>query len=237
MMRFAALLIFTLLWLQPGPVTAAPAGAEEDPESTMPRGALYRYHTEEDGLVITSTLTPEAIQAGYEILDRQGNVVKKVEPPPSEKDIEAREEARKRRQQEEKQKREDERLLRLYAGPDDAIRARDRQLEALRLNISYARNNIEQVEQKLNEEVSAAARHERRGREVPETIRKAIDRYQRQLQELNEEVDQYQADMEEVRLEFKPIIKRLRVLTGDQPPPETTGGDTTSVPPENQSAQ
>lgn len=233
-MRISSLVaLLSCLCLSPAAVLGAEGNKAENGEPVIPRGALYRYEDEEGQMAVSSTLTREAIEAGYQILDRQGNVIKTVEPAPTEEELEEVKAKRERQRQLERQKREDKRLLRLYAGPEDAIRARDRQLEALKLNIGYTRNNIKQVEDKLSGEISAAARFERQGKEVPESIQATIDRYQRQLSELNEEVAQYKRDMEAVRAEFEPIIKRLRALT-DEPAPKADGKE--SVP-ENQTGQ
>lgn len=213
------------------------AAGNNDAEPDIPAGAMYRYYNAKGQLVVSSTLPQEAVQRGYEVLDRQGNLIKEVEAAPSPEDLEAIRERKEKMRERQRQKQEDERLLRLYAGPDDAIRARDRQIEALRLNIGYSSNNIDQVEEKLSEEISAAARFERQGREVPEQIQTTINRYQRQLKELNREVEGYKKDMEEVRQEFAPIIKRLRVLTGEEEAPPSQSEDAGKSVTEDEAAQ
>lgn len=214
-------ILIAILLLSGLPVASAIAAGKKAGEQEIPSGAMYRYRNANGQIVVSSTLPPDAVQRGYEVLDRQGNLIKEVEAGPSPEDLEAMRAQKEKMREQQRQKQEDERLLRLYAGPDDAIRARDRQIEALRLNIGYSRNNIDQVEEKLSEEISAAARFERQGREVPEQIQATIDRYQRQLQELNREVEGYKQDMQEVREEFAPIIKRLRVLTGEEQSPSS----------------
>lgn len=236
MTRILIFLMF-LAWLPIGTASAAPERPKSEEE--IPPGALYRYQTQEGQVVVTSTLPREAIATGYEILDRHGRTIRKVEPAPTQEDLERLEARRQEKLQRERQREEDKRLRRLYAGPEDAIRARDRQLEALRLNIEYTRNSIGQVEEKLSEEISVAADYERKGQAVPESVRGAIERYQRQLRELNQEIEQYEADMEEVRAEFKPIIERLRVLAGKNDNTDT-GAEATATEspgPEDQPGQ
>lgn len=205
-------ILFALL-LTPTTSPAAPDEAKK--EDAIPTGALYRYRTGAGQMVVSSTLPREAIQAGYEIIDRNGQVIREVAPAPTEADRERAARERRRKEEQRRQEKEDKRLLRLYAGPEDARRARDRQLEALRLNISYTRNNMQQVKGKLSGEVSAAARYERQGKEVPEAILANINRFQRQLKDLEMEISEYEQDMAQIRAEFAPIIERLRVLTGD----------------------
>lgn len=199
-----------------------------DEERELPPGAVYRYETADGGIELTNRLPPEAVKRGYEILDRQGRVIEKVAPAMTEEEREKLKEQEQRKRAAARQKKEDEKLLRLYAGPSDAERARDRQIDALQVNISYTRNNIDQLKDKLAREVSAAARHERQGREVPESIHEAIDHYQSQIDELEREIGEYEREIKSVRQEFKPIIERLKVITdenGERASPEDQGAD------------
>lgn len=193
----------------------------------LPPGAIYRYESANGSTELTNRLPPEAIKRGYEVLDKNGRVIREVAPAMTEQEREQLKREQQRKREAARQKKEDEKLLRLYAGPSDAGRARDRQIDALQVNISYARNNVDQLKDKLAREVSAAARHERQGREVPESIHKAIDHYQAQIDELEREIDEYEREIESVREEFEPIIERLKVITDE---------DGESVSPEDQRA-
>jgi chromosome segregation ATPase len=204
---------------------------EKQGKDELPPGAMYRFQSDSGSTMMTNTLPREAIENGYQVLDKNGRVIRSVEPAMTEAErqkLKARQQAERER---ERQQARDEELLRLYAGPDDARRARDRQIEALKLNISYTRNTIEQTRDKLEEEVSAAARYERQGKEVPESITAAIDRFQRQIDDQQNEIDQYQKDIKSVTQRFEPIIERLRTIAGADGPAD---GQTAGSVPENQ---
>ena len=158
-------------------------------------------------------LPEEGLYAGYDIVDSQGRVIRSVAPAPTPEQQKALRAERAQARDVERQGQRDRELLRMYAAPDDAERARDRQIAALQLNIDYARGNISQTRNRLEQEISNAARIERSGREVPENTSVVIGRYTRQIEDLEAEIVQYEADIEQVRKNFEPIIERLQIIT------------------------
>lgn len=200
-----------LLWLLPlllAPALAAGATAADDGRYQT---HLYRYKGADGTVAISNRLTTQAIHSGYQVLDTSGRVLKTVAPAPPESRDERRRAAQ-ARQAAAEQARRDKELLELYGRPQDAERARDRQIEALRLKVSYANNAVRRLEEKRDKEVHAAARAERAGRKVPARTREAIARYNRQIREKQANIKQYQSEMEQVRQQFAPMIERLRQL-------------------------
>ncbi|QJX02519.1 hypothetical protein HML84_13365 [Alcanivorax sp. IO_7] len=177
---------------------------------------MYRYTTPDGNLALSATLTQQAIHSGYQVLDHKGQVLKEVAPAPPEAQARLRREMEAKRRAEQQAAR-DEELKRLYAGPEDAERARERQVDALELKIGYARNTLGQLEDKRDAEVSDAARAERAGRAVPEGTREAIRRYNRRMEDTRAEIEAYQRDIEAVRKQYEPIIERLRQLEAGTP--------------------
>ena len=185
------------------PALAAPpskGGAEE-----LPPGAMYRYVNENNRVVLTSTLPREAIYLGYEIIDPQGRVLSVVEKA-------LPEEERRKQQEELSQRQRDDEIRKLYPTASDAERALERKIAAIRLNIDYAQNTMSQLNSKLAAEVSAAAQHEKAGRPIPENMQATIDQFTRQIREQNAQIEQFEADIEEAKEQFAPIINRLKKL-------------------------
>jgi chromosome segregation ATPase len=180
-------------------------------DGAAPQAYLYRYHNADGTLALSATLSQQAIHSGYQMLDANGRVIKSVPAAPPEAQARRRAELKAQRQAEARA-RQDEALKRLYAGPGDAERARERRLDALRLKIGYTENNLERQQDKLDQEIHNAAQAERGGRPVSENTRAAIDRYSRQIRESRENVAEYRQDMEAVRVQYQPIIERLREL-------------------------
>lgn len=199
-------LVLALLAL---PVLTLAAAKQNEPAGEV----MYRYTKPDGTLAVSATLNEQAIHAGYQVLDHNGRVLRREPPAPPE------EQARRRQaiaaeQQAQRQAERDKELERLYAGPEDAVRARERQIEALELRISYATNTLAQLEEKRDQEVSLAARAERAGRPVPEGTRQAIEEYQRRMAHVRQEIAGYEKDKQAVREQYAPIIERLEELAG-----------------------
>lgn len=184
------------------------------PKQNEPAGeVMYRYTKPDGTLAVSATLNEQAIHAGYQVLDHNGRVLRREPPAPPEEQARRRQ-AMAAEQQAQRQAERDKELERLYAGPEDAVRARERQIEALELRISYATNTLAQLEEKRDEEVSLAARAERAGRPVPEGTRQAIEEYQRRMAHVRQEIAGYEKDKQAVREQYAPIIERLEELAG-----------------------
>lgn len=189
-----ALVVSAPLWARSGKLAS----------EVMPQGAYFRHVTPDGVVHLNRTLRTEAIRNGYQLLDAHGRVLEEVEG------VELNdEEARKLRMQQARQAREDKELLRLYVGPEDAVRARDRKIDALELGISYEENNLAQLQMKLDDEIAAAARSERAGREVPDGVQDAIDRLKRQIGASEAKLDAFDQEIKDVNAEYSPIIDRL----------------------------
>lgn len=178
------------------------AGADAD---ALPPGALYRFRAADGNLMISSVLPEQAIQSGYEVIDNRGRVLRVV-------DAAIPEEQRLKMQQEMRIRQQDAQLRRLYPTPQDAERARDRQISSLRLGIDYARGIINQLDGKLADEVAKAAAAERSGKPVPEVVQGNIDMYTRQIREQEEKIAGLEQDIVTVGEDFAPIISRLKAI-------------------------
>ena len=204
-------------WLPWGLVLALlalPVLTPAAPKQNEPAGeVMYRYTKPDGTLAVSATLNEQAIHAGYQVLDHNGRVLRREPPAPPEEQARRRQ-AMEAEQQAQRQAERDKELERLYAGPEDAVRARERQIEALELRISYATNTLAQLEEKRDQEVSLAARAERAGRPVPEGTRQAIEEYQRRMAHVRQEIAGYEKDKQAVREQYAPIIERLEELAG-----------------------
>jgi hypothetical protein len=212
-MRYGLWIILTLLALPlistgvQARTPAASSATKADPE-VLPPGALYRFRNANGSLMISSVLPEQAIYTGYEIIDNRGRVLRVVEPAMPE-------EERRKMQEEMRLRQQDNQLKRLYPTPEDAERARDRQIASLRLGIDYARGIISQLDGKLAAEVASAADAERAGKPVPEAVQANIELYTRQIREQEEKIAEIEKDIGIVSEEFAPIIRRLREIESE----------------------
>lgn len=212
-MRYGPWIILILLVL---PLASAGVQARTPAESSatkadevLPPGALYRFRNAAGNLMISSVLPEQAIKRGYEIIDNRGRVLRVVEPAMAE-------EERRKIKEEMRTRQQDNQLKRLYSTPEDAERARDRQIDSLRLSIDYARGIISQLDGKLAAEVASAADAERAGQPVPEAVQANIELYTRQIREQEGKIADLEKDIGVVSEEFAPIIRRLYEIESEQ---------------------
>ncbi len=196
-------------------LVSGPSPADKKGPEDLPEGAVFRYQDDEGNTRMSSTLPREAIQYGYEIVGHDGRVLETVEPPPTGEELEQRRREQERQRELERQRERDRQLRSQYGDAENARRVRDRQINAIQVNIDYARNSIRQAQSQLDAEITSAAEHERAGREVPEGVDAAIEHYNNQIDTLEKDIREHEAEIDKVREEFAPIIERLEELEED----------------------
>lgn len=171
---------------------------------------LYRY-TNDQGVVVLDRqgVPPQYVGKGYEVLNDHGRVVRSV--PPSSR------EAMQRQLEEQTRASADERLLRLYASPEDVDRAKARKLAELDSVIGIARGNLQSLHTQQANLQSQAAEHERAGRQVPDaliqqldTLKKEQARVQRDIARYREAKQQAEQGFEADKARINELMSRLR---------------------------
>ncbi len=146
---------------------------------------FYRYKNAEGKVVIVYQVNNEMVLLGYDVLNENGLLVKKVKPG---KTLEEEEQARidkideKRNQYLLQQKiRNDAELLRQFDSVGDIIRNRDGQLLGLeqRIRIQYSKSALLKLQ--LEDQQKQAAIHERLGQKIPKLLQNDIDATQNQI--------------------------------------------------------
>lgn len=183
--------------------------------AAAPRGQArwFRYYDDKNQPVVTDTVTPDHILHGYDELTPRMQMIRHIE---AQRPLTPEEQAaaRAKRDQALQQARDDKQMLRLYASPADAERARNRQLDALQVRIDFATNSINSLRQRRTGEAQKAATFERTGKPVPPDLKKSIETYDHQISVSQAEINDRKADQQRVRDEFEPMIQRLGELTG-----------------------
>ncbi|WNO09317.1 hypothetical protein [Teredinibacter sp. KSP-S5-2] len=124
---------------------------------------LYRYLNDKGVKEIGHAIPPEYAQNGYEVLNRQGQVIKVVEPAPTNEEIAIKEEQRLAQEQYAI-------LKRRYSSTADIESAKRRKLANLETNIAILRGNINSVQSTIDGLMTKAANIERQGRQIPANI-------------------------------------------------------------------
>src|SRR3990167_1112891 len=125
---------------------------------------LYRYLSDKGVVVLDRQgVPPQYIGKGYDVLDEQGRLLRRIPPAPTA-------EERARIDQAKAQANSDAQLLRLYSSLEDVDRARERKLTELDGVIAAERGNLQSLRTQQANLQSQAAELERAGRAVPESL-------------------------------------------------------------------
>lgn len=187
----------------------------------------YRYYNEKNQPTITDRITEEHIARGYDALDHGMQVLRHV-PPQRALTADELAAAKAARAAEAKRKEDDKQLLRLYTRPIDAEQSRDRQIDSIQMRIDFTSSSLSRLRDTRTKEAQRAAALERTGKPVPKPLRESISNYDKQIQQLQTEVQTRKTEQQKVMQDFAPIIERLSELTGmpatKQPQPAKTSG-------------
>jgi len=106
-------------------------------------GEIYRY-TDEGGNIVLNRqgVPPQYVDKGYQVLNKQGRVIKTVPRTPTA-------EERAQMAAEEARLADDERLLRLYSRPEDVRRAKESKLREFDILIEKTENQLPSLNDKL----------------------------------------------------------------------------------------
>lgn len=179
----------------------------------------YRFYNDKNQPTITDRITEEHIARGYDALDQGMQVLRHV---PAQRALTPAEiaEAKAKRAAASKRMDDDKQLLRLYSNPADAEHTRDRQTDAIQLRIDFSNSSLNRLRETRAKEAQRAAALERTGKPVPKPLAGSIGNYDKQIQQLQTEIQARKAEQEKIRQEFAPIIQRLNELT--TPPASNT---------------
>lgn len=176
--------------------------------SAQASGLYYRY-TDNNGVrVISSKIPAQYVPNGYEIITKEGKLVERILPEPSE---EEKERIIKEKREQARLEAWDKELLRRYSHPDDIEDAKERKLAQNRNDLGIIIRSIEKINDEIQRYQSLAAADERVGRDVNvDTLAKIeslkIERdkelYKRREKELERQsiMEKYDQDIERFKI-------------------------------------
>jgi hypothetical protein len=176
---------------------------------------LYRFKVE-DQVIIKDHVPPEYAQMGYQILNDQGLVIKKVEPAPTASElaaiaaVKAIKEARLERISIRREA--DQALLRIYSKPADVERARQRNVDAIDGYVGLQQRRILDFTDKLERAQGRAANQERAGSGVPVEMRFEITQMQKQIRESHANIKIRKTEKVESTKRFASEYARMLIL-------------------------
>lgn len=182
--------------------------AAEDP--------YYRYKNDKGGLVINDRLPPEAIVKGYDIISRDGMLIKRVPRQLTEEErrLNNTQEAKdqQRAAEEHRLRAWDESLLLRYSGLVDIEAARDRASRDLTMRINILKGNRAQLKLKIEQELGRAANVERAGGVVPGRLIDKIALLRLEVKNTEASIAAREKEMSAIRASFQRDIERFSTL-------------------------
>ncbi|WP_323813374.1 hypothetical protein [Cellvibrio sp. NN19] len=171
---------------------------------------IYRYKNKEGVTVMDSTIPPEYVNSGYEVLSHSGQVIKRVKPVAQGPEAERLQREQLARQERE---RDDIQLRRSYSNVADIDAAKRRNMESLRGNINILEANQMSARSRLQTYQSQAAALERAGRTLPEDLLKNISNLEQEDKDIQEQIQQREQELETVEKKFDADRKRFIEIT------------------------
>ncbi|WP_269618804.1 hypothetical protein [Zhongshania sp. BJYM1] len=162
----------------------------------------YRYPSTNGTVVIDSSVPPEAVPRGYDVIRVDGSVVKTVAPKLSDEERKARslelEVAAARAEADAKTRKWDQSLLLRYSSVQDIEVAKVRAINDIKVRISILKSNLSVIKQQILSNQSEAAELERRGQKVPSALTETLASLRREVTTTEQHISSRKQDLTEI---------------------------------------
>lgn len=181
---------------------------------------MYKYKDKDGVTVIKDYLPAEIVPKGYSVVDKYGNVIEVVARVKT-KEEKAAEKLRQKKAAEEeakikKQLKRDNELLRQFTTTEDIIRARENQLDSIRVEIGIRASNTNRIKRQLKKYQAKAADFERRGQPVPKALQDNIEISLKQIEDSGDFITAKNDEQDKVVAAYAIDIKRFDELNAQR---------------------
>ena len=177
----------------------------------------YKWRDAEGNLHYTDSLPADAGVRGYEVINAQGIVVKRVEPAMTpEQKAAAKVEAAATRAGEaaaEQQRREDAQLLAANPTEQDLVDSQRQQLALMDQQIASLRTGLESLERSLTDLLGRAAELERSDRTVTARLTSQIATMRKEIETQLTSIDRHVAERNSAEQKFAKQLEHYRALS------------------------
>lgn len=173
----------------------------------------YWYRTYEQGApALSSTITERHIRNGYEALDRNMQVIRRVPPY-----VAAQYEQQKaQRERLDAQRQADRNLIAVHISSVHAAAKRDSMLNEMQTRQQFLQAQLNSLQQDLARDIAAAAGYERRQQSIPEPVRQRLELKREQVAQAENNVQAIEKRQLEVIGEYKSVIERLTYIENNR---------------------
>lgn len=179
----------------------------------QPRIRWYRYYGSNGEPNLSSTITEQHLRYGYEALDRNMQVVKRVSPYSA--DQYAVQKAQ--RDAATAKRNADLELRRTYISSTQAAAKRDQILAEMTSRRSYISTQLAGLQQALDSDIAQAANFERQQKPIPKHLQSSLDENRKNVVEAQQNVLAIDQRQKQIRAEYEVIIRRLSAMEHGQP--------------------
>ncbi len=176
----------------------------------------YKWRDEAGNLHYADSVPPEATRLGYEVVNQQGVVVRRVERAKTAAELAAAKAAADKLAEEKRKvadaARNDAQMLAAYPTEEDLRKSLQAQIDLITQNIQATEVGIASQEKSLAERLVHAAEQERNGKPVPAPVQKQINTLRTGLADQKAFLERRTADRAAMEKQLVDDLEKYRVL-------------------------
>lgn len=177
----------------------------------------YRYYDSRGIPTISSTVSEQHLQQGYDVLDSRMQLIRHY--PPFSANKYAQQQVL--REQAIAKKISDRHLQETYISSDHAATQRDRELSNLDGQIQRGEIESKHLSESLNGNIASAASFDRQNKPIPANLKTLLDKNKTLLSQSNANVAALKAKRDQTNKLFNDVIAQLKVIEAQSGKPET----------------
>lgn len=186
----------------------------------------YKWRDASGALHYGDSLPPEATKFGYEVVNGQGLVIKRVERAKTADELAAAKAAAAKAEIERnaaaQQARDDERLLSMYGDESDLKRSQQQRLDSVDQEISATKFSLRNQEQTLADLLDRAAEYERTGKPLPALQTKQIAALRTQVDETHQAITRREQERATTAAQLDAELAHYRELKAQRAAAQST---------------
>lgn len=172
---------------------------------------FYRYRDEDGTMTMATMLPPDRADAGYDVINKSGEIVQTV-PPKNVKANSEKANESKAETKEDEQKRQEDLLLKSFGSQREIERARDDKLASIKVFASIVEENLHSLNKQLQDIKESIAARKENNEAIPPNFQKNLDETIRQIKEGEDFLSKKAIEKKQVEEKYDALIKKFNDL-------------------------